>query len=359
MKVLQVLPELNAGGVERTTLEIAEALSAKGFTPHVCSNGGRMAESFQKLGVKLHTFKIGSKNPLNLRRNTQRLIDLIKSENIEIVHARSRAPAWPAQAAAKAVNRPFVTTYHGIYNAKSSLKRRYNAIMSRGDIIIANSEYTKAHIIKVHGTPPDKIRVIPRGVDMDLFNPKTAGKDTAQVKVNVLLLPARLTRWKGQLVALEALAKLPKDWVLVMMGDAQGREAYVSEIKSKAEALNISDRIQLPGHSTNVPAAMQYAAIIIAPSTDPEAFGRTVAEAQAMGKPVIASAHGGPMETVIDGKTGILVPPADPAALADAVRAIIKWQDYDPDFARDHIARNFSKEQLQEKTLAVYAELLM
>lgn len=369
MRVLQVLPELNAGGVERTTLEIAEALDQQGFVPHVCSAGGRLLEDLTAYGAKHHTLNVGSKNPLKLRGHTKKLIDIIKSESIDIVHARSRAPAWPAHAAAKATGRPFVTTYHGIYNAKSGAKRRYNAIMARGDLIIANSNYTRDHIIKEHGTAPEIIRVIPRGVDMEHFDPDTIGFDevhcqkrdfhTAKTTKKALLLPGRLTRWKGQLVAIEALAGLPDDWILVLMGDPQGRDAYLAEIKNQIEALGLQKRVKIRDHTRNIARAIKAADIILAPSTEPEAFGRTVTEAQAMGKPVIATAHGGPMETVIDGKTGRLVPPSDPKALREAVLDIAGWKKFRPEKARAHVAANFSKKQLQEKTLAVYKELLM
>jgi len=368
VKVLQVLPELNAGGVERTTLEIAEALRAKGHTPHVCSNGGRMEPDFEALGARLHILNIGSKNPLKLRGHTKKLIDLIKSENIDIVHARSRAPAWAAHAAAKATGRPFVTTYHGIYNARLGAKRRYNAIMTRGDLIIANSGFTKHHIVESHETNPDRIRVIPRGVDMTVFDPeKVTEKDIIEQRQNwniepeqkVLLLPGRLTRWKGQTVAIDALARLPKNWVLVMMGDPQGRQKYVAELITQARKLGLSDQIRLPGHSLDVPTALMAAHIVIAPSIEPEAFGRTVTEAQAMERPVIASAHGGPMETVIDGQTGILVEPKNDEELAKAITTANGWSDFNGAKARTHVLTHFSKRQLQTKTLAVYGELLM
>jgi len=368
VKVLQILPELNAGGVERTTLEMAEALFKAGHEPYVCSAGGRLEPEFEPFQTFFHNFDVGSKNPFKLRKNTKRLIEIIKSENIDIVHARSRAPAWPAHAAAKATGRPFLTTYHGIYNARNKAKKRYNAIMARGDLIIANSIFTREHIIQEHGTDPDIIRIIPRGVDMAIFDPAIINqKDVAAQRQawglsgpqKILLLPARLTRWKGQLVAIKALSKLPEDWNLVMIGDAQGRTDYVEELKSEAKKLGVSDRIQLPGHSANVPTAMLAADIIIAPSIEPEAFGRTVAEAQAMCRPVIAAAHGGPMETVLDGDTGLLVPPSDADALALAVQKIEVDMGFHRPKARAHIQTHFSKSQLQAKTLAVYQELMM
>ena len=367
MKVLQIVPELNAGGVERTTLEMAEALIANGHSAHICSAGGRLEPEFDRLGAIVHKHEIGSKNPLRLRTNTKILIDIIKDEKVDIIHVRSRAPAWPAHAAAKATGRPFLTTYHGIYNAGTRFKRRYNAIMAKGDLIIANSNFTKEHIIREHGAAPSIIRVIPRGVDMVVFDPKKISDESVQKQrkswniqpdQKVILLPGRLTRWKGQICAIKALESLPTEFHLVLLGDPQGRDAYTQELKNLAIKLSVEDRIVIPGHTSEMPAAFLASDIVIAPSTDPEAFGRVVAEAQAMGRPVIASAHGGPMETVIEGETGYLVPPKNHNALADAIRQTTFWKDYNPVLARQNVDRNFSKKQLQDKTLAVYDELL-
>lgn len=362
------MPELNAGGVERTTLEIAECLAAGGHIPHICANGGRMETAFSDFSARLHLFDIGSKNPLKLRGNTRKLVEIIKTEKIDIVHARSRAPAWPAHAAAKATGRPFLTTYHGIYNARSKTKKRYNAIMAKGNRVIANSMFTRDHIVKTHGTDPSIIRVIPRGVDLNVFDPsKVSTNETTEIRKSwniadeqkVLLLSGRLTRWKGQSVAIEALTSLPEKWILVMMGDAQGRHNYVTELLSLASKLSVQDRIRMPGHSDNVPAALVASDIVIAPSIEPEAFGRTVIEAQAMGRIVIAAAHGGPMETVKPGSTGLLADPDNADDLCDKIKEAISWRNYDGAFARQHISENFSKKQLQAKTLGVYQELLM
>jgi len=368
VKVLQIVPELNAGGVERTTLEIAEALYANGHIPHICSAGGRMVPKFKPFEAVHHTLNVGSKNPIWLRRHTRKLIDIIKTEQIDLVHARSRAPAWPGRAAAKATGKPFITTYHGIYNARSSAKRRYNAIMTKGDLIIANSMYTKDHIVAEHGTDPKKIRVIPRGVDMTLFDPDAVSpgdikslKSKWQIVENdkVVLLPGRLTSWKGQIIAIKALSNLPPNFKLVLLGDSQGRHDYVTELFELAKQCDMEQRLIIPGHTEDVATALAAADIVIAPSTDPEAFGRVVIEAQAMAKPVIASAHGGPMETILPEKTGLLIAPQSPEALSDAIQTVLSWDNYDGAAARQHIADRFSKTQLQSKTLKTYTELLV
>ena len=367
MNVLQVVPELNAGGVEGTTLEMAEALIAEKHGAHVISAGGRMEDELIRMGGVLHKADIGSKNLLSIFRRIRLLRAIIHEHKIDIVHARSRAPAWPAYHAARIEGVPFVTTYHGIYNSRSALKTYYNSVMARGAHIIANSEFTKAHIIKTHGTSPDIITAIPRGVDMEKFDPAIISAKDILAQRNrwgihpdqrVILLPGRLTRWKGPLIAVEALVNLPEDCILVLMGDAQGRDDFVKEIEDLAVELGVSERVLMPGHSRDVPTALASAYVVISASTDPEAFGRVAAEAQAMRKPVVATAHGGALETVIDEETGYLVPPSDAEGLADGIRKALNWPSYNGLAARARIASQFSKQNLQAKTLHVYNDLL-
>ena len=367
MNVLQVVPELNAGGVEGTTLEVAQALIAEGHTAHVVSAGGRMEGELLRMGGHLHKTDIGSKNIFSLFRRIRLLRAIIHEYKIDIVHARSRAPAWPAYHAARIEGVPFLTTYHGIYNSGSFLKTYYNSVMAKGEHIIANSEFTKAHIIKTHGIAADRITAIARGVDMAKFDPEAVSAKDALAQRNrwgvspeqkVILLPGRLTRWKGQLVAVEALPHLPDRHVLILLGDAQGRDEFVAEIDTKAAALGVTERVFKPGHSRDVPTALAAADVVISASTDPEAFGRVAAEAQAMHKPVVATAHGGALESVVDGATGYLVTPSDPKALAGGIQAALNWPDYDGPAARARISAEFSTKSLQSKTLAVYKDLL-
>jgi glycosyltransferase involved in cell wall biosynthesis len=367
MNVLQVVPELNAGGVEGTTLEVAQALIAEGHKAHVVSAGGRMENDLLRMGGILHKTDIGSKNILTLFRRIRLLRALIYEHKIDIVHARSRAPAWPAYHAARIEAVPFITTYHGIYNSGSKLKTYYNSVMAKGEHIIANSEFTKSHIIKTHGIAPHKITAIPRGVDTAKFDPSLISAEEIHAQRNrwgvsleqkVLLLPGRLTRWKGQLVAIQALSHLPKDCVLILLGDAQGRNEFVAELDAKAAELGVTHRVIKPGHSRDVPTALASANIVISASTDPEAFGRVAAEAQAMEKPIIATAHGGALESVINAETGFLVKPGDAKALAAAIEQALDWNNYDGAAARARISAKFSTQSLQSKTLSVYKELL-
>ena len=365
MNVLQILPDLNAGGVERTVLETVEVLTRAGHGAHVLSNGGRLVAELEAMGGVHHQADIGSKNIFSVPWRIAGVRRLIAEHKIDIVHARSRAPAWPAMFAARAERVPFVTTYHGVYNATFALKRGYNSVMAKGDVVIANSNFTCDHIIREHGTDPEKITVIPRGVDMDVFDPARISKTEGiarraawgvPTEANLVLLPGRLTRWKGQTVAIEALSYLPPETHLVLLGDPQGRDEYVAELRDQAEGLNLSQRVHIPGHDADVAAAYLAADVVICPSTDPEAFGRTAAEAQAMGRPVVAADHGGAVEVVNYGVTGWRTPPGDAKALAGAIGQVGDLTGVLG--ARDRIAAHYSKIALQTALLGVYTDLL-
>jgi len=361
MNVLQIVPELNAGGVERTVIEVADALTAAGHTAHVASEGGRMAETLKQAGGIIHILPMASKNPAISVLNKRRLRKLIRDKGIDIVHARSRAPAFAARAAARAEGVGFVTTYHGIYNANSSLKRGYNAVMASGDLIIANSNYTRDHIVREHGTDPARIRVIPRGVDMSRFDPVAVSGDFRgewgiTKDVPLWLLPGRMTEWKGQKVAIRALA-LNSEARLVLIGDAQGREGYMRDLRELAQSLDVMSRLLIMSHNSEMPKVLASADVVISASTDPEAFGRVAAEAQAMGRPVVATAHGGALETVEDGVTGRLVPPGDAESLAQACAEVLSWE-YDRAYARARIHESFSDTRLKHDVLAVYKEIM-
>ena len=361
MNVLQILPDLNAGGVERTVLETVEGLVGGGHNAHVLSAGGRLVTELVALGGVHHKADIGSKNIFSVPWRIAGIRRLIAEHKIDIVHARSRAPAWPAMFAARAEKVPFVTTYHGIYNAKSVIKRGYNSVMAKGDVVIANSNYTADHILREHGTDPDRITVIPRGVDMSAFDPDTIlAEDVKALRTEwgvqnnetLLVLPGRLTRWKGQTVAIEALRMRGADHRLILVGDAQGRDDYVTELRAQAKSLNVI----FAGHRTDMNLIYAAADVILCPSTDPEAFGRTAAEAQAMNKPVIASDHGGAVEVVLNGITGWRVPPGEAKALANAIGRVDKLTGVAT--ARDRIAAKYSKTALQTALLDVYGDLL-
>lgn len=371
VNILQVIPELDAGGAERTTIEIAQAVVRAGGRCIVASRGGRLEEELAAAGGTLARLDMKTKNPLSLWRNAARLARLIEAEGIDLVHARSRAPAWSAKWAARRTGRPFVTTYHGTYTARSGLKRRYNAVMAAGDRVIANSQFIADHVRAEHGVGADRLRVIPRGVDLARFDP--AAVDPARIEAlrarwsvepgeAVIVLPGRLTRWKGQAFLIGVLAGLetPRPIRLVCPGDAQGREDYRAGLERAAGAAGLT--LVLPGHETDMPAVYACADLVACPSLEPEAFGRTAAEAQAMGSPVIAADHGGAREAVAHGETGWRAAPGDAKAWREAVLEALSLDDGTrrrlADAGRARIIARFSTARLQESTLQVYRELL-
>jgi glycosyltransferase involved in cell wall biosynthesis len=380
--VLQVIPRLDAGGAERTTIDIAEALVEAGARALVASEGGRMASDLQAVGGVLIPFPAAAKNPFQMFFNMRKLARFIIRERVDIVHARSRAPAWVSLFAAHAAERPIVTTYHGAYSGKSALKLGYNSVMARGDLVIANSRYTAERISELYPYAKSKLTVIPRGADLRAFSPSAVDRGRVarlreawgvQPHERVVLLAARLTAWKGQKVLIEAAEIMSRrgftDVRYILAGDAQGRDGYVREIDQLIARLGLRDVVKRVGHCSDMPAALLAASVVAAPSTEPEAFGRSAVEAQAMGAIAVVSDLGAVPETVLappdsspEERTGWRVPPGDATALADALqtalelgasaREAIAWR------ARAHVERNFSLTQMKDRTLAAYVSLL-
>ena len=369
--VLQVLPALNAGGVERGTLEIAEARSDAGFRPIVASAGGRLVAELEARGGRHVTLPLDRKSPGALLAQAGALTRLVKAENIRIVHARSRFPAWAALIAARRGGAHFVTTYHGTYNEGFPGKRLYNSVMARGERVIAISQFIATLLRERHGTDPARIRVIPRGVDVARFDPATVPEARVEALRQawgvppgrpVLLLPGRISRWKGQGVLLQALASLPAPRPFAVLVGDEGRGNYAAELRQQVAALGLQGDVALPGHCDDLPAAFLLADLALHCSTDAEAFGRTIVEAQAMLRPVIASDLGAPRETVLEGETGWRTPPGDVAALAAAIRHALAL----PPEARAAIGargravvlEHYTTRAMQQATLSVYRELL-
>jgi glycosyltransferase involved in cell wall biosynthesis len=370
--VLQVLPALGGGGVERGTVEIASIIALSGGLPLVASAGGRLAASVERAGGRNLTLPLDSRNPWRIWRNAAALERVIRDHHVDIVHARSRAPAWSAWLAARRTGAHFITTYHGSYNENLPGKRRYNAVMAMGERVIAVSRHIAALIAERHGTDPARIRVIHRGVDPTVFDPDRPGADR-QVRLlrawrvqdgqTTLVLPGRLTRWKGQRVLIAALARMRhQDAVAVLVGADQGRARYAAELAALAERLGVAHRLRMVGDCEDMPAAYSLADVVVNASTDPEAFGRVVIEAQAMARPVVASDHGGAVETIAEGETGWRVPPGDPDALAAALDRVL---DLSPPEraalgarARASVLADYTVEAMQRKTIEVYREVL-
>lgn len=369
--VLQILPSLVSGGVERGTLEIAEAIVAAGMRAVVASAGGPLVPALESLGARHVTLPLATKSPLGIWRNAAALADLVRAEGIAILHARSRAPAWSALLAARRTGARFVTTYHGTYNEGLPGKRLYNSVMARGDRVIAISRFIADHVRSRHGVGDDRLRIIPRGVDERIFDPaRVAPERIAVLRAAwgvpegrpVVMLPGRVTRWKGQGVLVEAMARLPGDALALLVGDAGAKPAFRDELLARIAALGLNDRVRLVGHAQDVPAALLLADVVVHASTDAEAFGRTVIEAQAMARCVVASDLGGPTETVEHGVTGWRVPPGDAQALAVAIGRVLAMP---PEVraeagarARAAVLAGYTTARMQAATLAVYREVL-
>jgi glycosyltransferase involved in cell wall biosynthesis len=371
--VLQVLPSLVTGGVERGAVEIAQAIAARGWLALVASVGGPMVSAVERAGGRHLNLPLDSKNPLDVWRNAERLAEVIDVEQVAIVHARSRAPAWSAWLACRRTGARFVTTYHGTYAEDLPFKRQYNAVMARGERVIVASRFIADLVRARHGADPARIRVIPRGVDPAAFDPgsvsgdRVAGLARAWWLPNdapVVLLPGRLTGWKGQTVMIAALARLRRrDVCCVLVGSDQGRTRHAAALLRQAQVLGVADRLHLVGECDDMPAALRLADVVVHASTEPEAFGRVVIEAQAMARPVIASDLGGPTETVEHGVTGWRVPPGNAEALAAAIEQALALPEAERigmgARARASVLRGYTVAAMQAATLGVYDELLV
>lgn len=371
--MLQILPSLETGGVERGTVDIAQALVAAGWTSLVASAGGIMVREIQRAGATHIDFPADSKNPFVMWRNVDRIVRLVEEHDVDILHVRSRAPAWSTLAAAKRAGVPMVTTFHGNYTAGNPLKRWYNSVMARGDRVIAISQFIGEQVCTRYGADPEKVRVIPRGVDTGLFDPAAV---TAQRviqlaeqwrlpdDVRIVMLPGRLTRWKGHWVLIEAIGRLKDRSGLrcLLVGSDQGRGAYVKELETEISRRGLQGVVQIAGNCRDMAAAFMLADVVVSTSVEAEAFGRVIAEAQAMGRPVIATDHGAARETVVHGETGWLVPPGDAGALAEALREALSLDAVQRDsLARRVIAnvrRDYTKALMCDRTLSVYEEVL-
>jgi glycosyltransferase involved in cell wall biosynthesis len=381
--ILQIIPELDTGGAELSAVEIAEALARAGARALVATQGGRLASRVQAAGAEIIPFPAATKNPLRMLANVRGLERLIREHNVDLLHARSRAPAWSALGAARRARIPFVTTYHGAYSENGRLKNLYNSVMARSDIVIANSGFTAGLLRDRYGTPEARIRVIHRGVDCDHFDPAAVSDDRAAAprarwgigpSARIVLVPARLTAWKGQRIVIDAAGILKAQGVqddvcFVMAGDAQGRNDYLAALHARAEELDLTDRIFFVGHVADMATAYRTAWATVIASIEPEAFGRVAIETQAMAVPVIATDLGAPPETILtqpsaatDRVTGWLVPAGDAAVLAAQLAAILAMPPTDHAAigrrARAHVLKHFTLRAMKEQTLAVYDQLL-
>jgi glycosyltransferase involved in cell wall biosynthesis len=372
-RILQVLPSLGEGGAEQDTVDLARYLIAHGWTPLVASSGGRGESELRDLGIATFRLPLHAKNPFVIGANVGRLQRLAQEEGVQLIHAHSRAAAWSSRYAARRCGIPFVTTFHGVYRGSTRfLKRRYNGIMAQGDRVIAVSEHVAAHVRERYGVTSDRLRMIARGIDLALFAAEAIGPERTEglarrwhlpKEAKVVMLPGRLTRIKGHLLLLQAIEQMSRrNFRCLLVGRMDRKSNYVREIERQIEARGLAKVVRLVGGCADMPAALALADVVVVPSTGPEGFGRVSIEAQALGRPVVATDVGGLGETLMPAATGWLVPPDDPEELARALELALAM----PEDARARLAvrarrlveQHFSLERMAESTVAIYRELL-
>ena len=374
MKVLQILPALQSGGVERGTIEIARALKEAGVPNAVASQGGHMTEVLEAIGVPHFQMPLASKNPFVMLANASRLAKIASSENFTLMHVRSRAPAWSTFWASRRCNVPWISTFHGVYGTSPRfLKIPYNRVMLKGRRTICVSDYVYRHVLETYRPDPSTLVRIHRGADTSFFRPDAVTREEALEKktmqynlppdIPVVTIPGRLTRWKGQEILLDAVSRMRHRRIgVLIIGSDQGRLEYSDHLRSMASRLPDETMVVFRDHTSEMQKVYAMSDIVVnASSAQPEAFGRTIPEAQAMGRLVVATAHGGACETIEDGRTGWLVPPGDPAALAAKLDEILDMPEERREEVRaaavKSVRDNFSTAKMCEATLALYRDV--
>jgi glycosyltransferase involved in cell wall biosynthesis len=371
LRVMQLLPALGDGGVERNAVEMTAFLGARGIANWVASDGGPLVAAIASHGATHIPLRVGAKSPVAMIANARALARVIEAEQIDIVHALSRAPAWAGWMASRMARRKchFLTTFHGTYSHQNALKRFYNGAMLKGRLVIANSLFIRDHIHTVYGYPLDRIVVAPRGLDPAVFEPVLfTDSDRQEMRsalgatgdTPLLVMVGRLTDWKGHGVLVEALAKVKDlDWQMAFVGG--GNDGLEADLKSRIAGHGLDSRIHWTGSRRDIPAILAASDLAFSASTRPEAFGLASIEAQAMQTPVIATDHGGSRETVIAGETGWLVAPKNPDAIADAIRTALA----DParlgqmgTRARENILANFTAANMLQREFSAYTRLM-
>ena len=379
LKVLQVIPKLGYGGAETGCYDLAHYLPENNCSSYIVTSGGELLKFIDRKKVKVIKLPVHSKNPFLMLFNSIALIFIILLNNISIVHARSRAPAWSCLLATKITRRKFVTTFHGTYNFKNSLKKFYNTVMVRSDLIIAGSNFIFSHINQNYPkylNLKKKFLVIFRGINVDYFDSSTTLDNEENRLISdwevdknkkIILMPGRLTAWKGQETFIEALNLVNKElgydsFNAVILGSDQGRDIYTKKIKRLAEQYRLTSQLKFIEHCKNMPLAYKISDIVVSASVEPEAFGRVAVEAQSMEKPIIASDIGGSNETIIDNVTGFLFQSGNAEALSKKIVEVIQLDESRLKSigieGRKNIIKKFNVEKMCFSTYSEYKKLL-
>ena len=380
VKVLQVIPRLGYGGAETGCYDLAHFLPEKGCVSFIATSGGELLKFIDKKKVKLFRLPVHSKNPILMLLNAIIITLIIIIYNINIVHVRSRAPAWSCYLAAKLTFRKIVTTFHGTYNFNNKIKKFYNSIMVRSDLVIAGSNFIFSHINDNYGNfflnKKRKLLVIFRGINTNYFNPQKISpikleKFSKEHNIDrnkfVILLPGRLTYWKGQKIFIEAIKilsdrKNDSSFESIILGNEQGRNVYKKQLYGLVQQYRLGKIIKFIDHCSEMPVAYGIANLVCSCSYEPEAFGRVSVEAQSMQVPIIASDLGGSKETIIKDKSGFLFKNKDPLALAEAIDMIMQ-KDYNSLKSigfegRKNVLKRFDVDKMCQTTFTEYKKLI-
>jgi glycosyltransferase involved in cell wall biosynthesis len=378
LKVLQVIPKLGYGGAETGCYDLAHYLTENNCSSCIVTSGGELSKFVDQKKVKLIKLPVHSKNLILIFFNSIALIFIILFYNISIVHARSRAPAWSCLIATKITRRKFVTTFHGTYNFKNSIKKFYNSIMVRSNLVIAGSNFIFSHIKLNYSKylKNKKFLVIFRGINVDYFDPSTTleveekdllSKWGLNKNKKLILMPGRLTSWKGQEVFIEALNLVNKElghqsFYAVILGSDQGRNIYSKKIKRLAEQYRLTNQLKFVEHCKNMPLAYKVSDLVVSASIEPEAFGRVVIEAQSMEKPIIASNIGGSNETITNNGSGFLFESGNPESLSKKIIEVLNLDESRLKVmgieGRKNIIKKFNVEKMCFSTYSEYKKLL-
>lgn len=384
--VMQILPSLQSGGVERGTIDIAKALKKEDIESLVVSSGGPLTHQLSEAEIKHITLPVHSKNPFVIYSNIEKIVNLIEEFKVDVVHVRSRAPMWSAYFACKKTNIKLVATVHGTYSVKFWKWQRfapkifYNAIMLKADAIIVVSNFIKEYLMQNYSKKNkatktrifdeetlEKITVIQRGVDLNYFNSQRVSKSRVINLIQkwnlpedrkIIMLPARFTEWKGHEFLIEALTKVKSDFCCILVGSDHGHKKFRKKIENKVTKSNLDGKVKVVGVCQDMPAAYAVSHLVICSSVRPEAFGRIAIEAQASNKIIIATNIGGSLETILDEKTGFLVEVGDSDKLAELIDKVLNFSEEEAtkigNAARTHVEDNFSSQKMCEKTITVY-----
>ena len=379
IKVLQVIPRLGYGGAETGCYDLAHYLPENNFSSFIVTSGGELIKFIDKKKVKLIRLPVHSKNPLLMFLNSIILIFIIMIYNISIVHARSRAPAWSCLFATKITGRKFVTTFHGTYNFRSSIKKFYNSIMLKSDLVIASSNFIFSHIKDNYSkylSHNKKFLVIFRGINTEYFDPTTTLEhDENKLLKNwglnrgkkIVLMPGRLTSWKGQELFIESINLVNKElgyeaFYGIILGSEQGRKVYKKKLERLVEQYRLNNQVKFIENCKNMPLAYKVSDIVVSASIEPEAFGRVAVEAQCMKKPIIASNIGGSKETIVKDNTGIFFESGNPQSLSSKIIEILQLDETTlksmGNEGRKNVIKKFNIEKMCSTTLTEYKKLI-